>query len=284
MKTTRNFILLPAILLFLSQAVFSQQPNLPLEKTALIYGANLKYFEAGQGPAVILLHGLGAVKEVWLSSLVALSDKYHVYAIDQIGFGHSDKPLLDYKITTFVDFLHGFMQSQNLGKATLVGNSLGGWIALDFVARHPEMVDKLVLVDSAGLPWSGTVNVPLNPSTVAEQRAVLESIFYNKQFVTDAFVLQAFSNHVHNNDGYTIHSVMAGFSSAQFEDGNLKSIKAPTLIFWGRQDELIPTSDGEKMHDGITGSKLVVLDQCGHFPEVEKAADFNRELLEFLGH
>ncbi len=284
MKTTRNFILLPAILLFLSPAIFSQQPNLPLEKTAVVYGASLKYFEAGQGPAVILLHGLGAVKEVWLSSLDALSDKFHVYAIDQIGFGHSDKPLLDYKIATFVDFLHGFMQSQNLNKATLVGNSLGGWIALDFVLTHPEMVDKLVLVDSAGLPWSGTANVPLNASTAAEQRAVLESIFYNKEFVTDAFVLRAFTNHVHNNDGYTIHSVVAGFSAAQFEEGNLKSIKTPTLILWGRQDELIPESVAEKMHDGIAGSKLVVLDQCGHMPELEKTAEFNRELLEFLGH
>jgi 2-hydroxy-6-oxonona-2,4-dienedioate hydrolase len=112
---------------------------------------------------------------------------------------------------------------------------------------------------------------------------VLESIFYNKQLVNHEFVSQVFTNHVHNNDGYTIHSVMAGLGSAQYEDGNLKSIHAPTLIVWGRQDELIPESVAEKMHDGIAGSKLVVLDQCGHVPEIEKAADFNQAVLEFLG-
>jgi len=283
MRASRTFVLLPAILISFSSWILSQQPNLPPEKNAVVLGENIRYFEAGQGPAVILLHGLGSVKEIWMANFDALAAKYHVFAIDQIGFGHSDKPLLDYKIATFVDFLQVFMQSQNLNKATLVGNSLGGWIALDFVARHPAMVDKLVLVDAAGLPSSHPLTVNLNPSTVAEMRAVLESIFYNKQFVTDEFVLRAFTNHLKNNDGYTIRRVMTGFTSAQMEDGNLKSVQAPTLIIWGREDELIPESDAEKMHDGIAGSKLVVLDQCGHVPQLEKAADFNRELLEFLG-
>jgi len=283
MRASRTFVLLPAILISFSSWILSQQPNLPPEKNAVVLGENIRYFEAGQGPAVILLHGLGSVKEIWMANFDALAAKYHVFAIDQIGFGHSDKPLLDYKIATFVDFLQVFMQSQNLNKATLVGNSLGGWIALDFVAQHPAMVDKLVLVDAAGLPSSHPLTVNLNPSTVAEMRAVLESIFYNKQFVTDEFVLRAFTNHLKNNDGYTIRRVMTGFTSAQMEDGNLKSVQAPTLIIWGREDELIPESDAEKMHDGIAGSKLVVLDQCGHVPQLEKAADFNRELLEFLG-
>src|SRR5207245_2808225 len=100
-----------------------------------VFGQNIHYVEARQGSAVILLHGLGAVKEVWAGNLGALSAKYHVYALDQIGFGHSDKPLLDYRIATFADFLYGFMQSQHLSKATLVGNSLGGWIALDFASQ-----------------------------------------------------------------------------------------------------------------------------------------------------
>jgi len=85
------------------------QGGLPPEKTASVYGQNIRYFEAGQGPTVILLHGLGAIKEVWMPSFGALSAKYHVYAVDQLGFGHSDKPLLDYKIATWVDFLQGFM-------------------------------------------------------------------------------------------------------------------------------------------------------------------------------
>ena len=282
-----NLRLRPALLIcvLIATAAFAfpqNQPSLPPEKAATVFGQSIRYFEAGQGPVVILLHGLGAVKEVWMPSFAALAPKYHVYAIDQIGFGHSDKPLLNYKVATFTDFLHEFMQTQNIGKATLVGNSLGGWIALDFASRHPDMVDKLVLVDAAGIPWppQQVPRVDLNISSVAGARAVLESVFYNKKLVTDAFVLQVFTDHVRNNDGYTVERTIAGLSTPQFVD--LASIHASTLAVWGRQDELIPLVTGEKMRDGIAGAKLVVLEQCGHVPEIEKPAEFNQALLEFL--
>ena len=257
----------------------------PPEKTAVVYGQNIRYYEAGQGPAVILLHGLGAVKEVWLGNLAALAGKYHVYAIDQLGFGHSDKPLLDYRIGTWVDSLQEFMRSQNIAKATLAGNSLGGWIALDFTVQNPDMVDKLVLVDAAGLTWGGgsVPAVELNPSSVAETRTLLEGIFYDKKIVTDQFVENVFENHMRNNDGYTIQRTLAGFVHPQFEDDNLKSVHAPTLIVWGRQDQLIGVERAERFHTGIPGSKLVIFDQCGHVPQIEKSAEFNQALLEFLG-
>ncbi len=259
-----------------------RNPSLPPEKTAVVYGQNIRYIEAGQGPAVILLHGLGSVKEIWSANIGALSAKYHVYAPDQIGFGHSDKPLLEYKIVTFVDFLQAFMQSQNISKATLVGNSLGGWIAIDFAAQHPEMVDKLVLVDSAGLPWGKAPAVDLNPASLADMRTLLDSIFYGKKMVTEQFVLQAFTNHVRNNDAYTIQRTLAGFAQNQFEDGKLSSIHAPTLVVWGREDELILVSSGEKLREGIPQAKLVIFEQCGHIPQLEKPAEFNQALIDFL--
>jgi pimeloyl-ACP methyl ester carboxylesterase len=284
MKMTYKNALGASVLFIVSSLASAQtQPSLPPEKTALVYGQNIRYIEAGQGPTVILLHGLGSVKEIWAANIGALSAKYNVYALDQIGFGHSDKPLVEYKIATFVDFLHGFMQSQNLSKATLVGNSLGGWIAIDFAARHPQMVDKLVLVDSAGLAWEKAPAMDLNPASLADMRALLDSIFYDKKMVTDEFVLQAFTNHVRNNDGFTIQRTLAGFAQNQFEDTKLSSIHAPTLVVWGRQDELIPVSRSEKLRDGIPGAKLVVLEQCGHVPQLEKPAEFNQALADFLG-
>ena len=129
-------LLLSVVLAVAEPFAFPQdQPAPPTEKVVVVFSQDIHYFEAGQGSAVILLHGLGGGKEAWMGSFGALAAQYHVYAIDQIGFGHSDKPLLDYKIATFADFLQGFMQAQNISKATLVGNSLGGWIALDFAAR-----------------------------------------------------------------------------------------------------------------------------------------------------
>lgn len=281
--TYKNLLVAASLLTICSLASAQTQPTLPPEKTAVVYGQNIRYIEAGQGPTVILLHGLGSLKEIWAANIGALAAKYHVVALDQIGFGHSDKPLLEYKIATFVDFLHGFMKSQNLSKATLVGNSLGGWIAIDFAARHPEMVDKLVLVDSAGLPFGKPLTIDLNPASLADMRTLLDSIFYDKKMVTEEFVLQAFTNHARNNDGFTIQRTLASFSQNQFEDAKLSSIHAPTLVVWGREDELIPFSSGEKLRDGIPGARLVVFEKCGHVPQLEKPADFNQALNDFLG-
>jgi pimeloyl-ACP methyl ester carboxylesterase len=261
---------------------FSQSSGVPQEKVTAVYGQNIHYFEVGQGPTVILLHGLGGAKEFWLANIGALAPKYHVYAIDQIGFGQSDKPLLDYKIATFADFLYGFMQEEKIAKATLVGSSFGGWIATDFAVQHPEMVDKLVLVDAAGLTWQAPLP-DLNPSTIAGWRTLIELVFYDKKMVSDEGVMQAFTQHMRNNDGYTIQRTVASFASPQFEDGKLASIHAATLVVWGRQDELIPLASGEKLRDGIAGAKLVVLEHCGHVPQIEKPAEFNQTLLEFLG-
>ncbi len=278
-----NIIVAATLIGCLSAVASAQmQASASVEKTAVVFGQNIRYLEAGQGPVVILLHGLGAVKEIWLANIDVLSANYHVYALDQIGFGHSDKPMLDYEISTWVDFLQAFMQSQNITKATIVGNSLGGWIATEFTVQHPGMVDKLVLVDSAGLAWQGSITVNLNPASVAETRALLESLFYDKKMVTDQFVLQVFTNHMRNNDGYTIQRTLAGFAQPPFEDDKLKSIHAPTLVVWGREDELIGADRAEKFHDGIAGSKLAVFDRCGHVPQLEKPDEFNRALLDFL--
>ncbi len=268
------------------------QPPMPPEKTALVLGQHIHYYETGQGPTVILLHGLGANAGIWAAVIVPLSQRYHVIALDQIGFGHSDKPLLDYKIATFDDFLYGFMQGQQITKATLVGNSLGGWIALDFAVQHPGMVDKLVLVDAGGLHFgspgskasaSPSPKIDLNPSSVASMKKILEYCFYDRSMVNDQVAESIFTQHLKDNDGYTIHSTMEGiFSTDQFEESKLASLHVPTLVLWGADDALIPLAKGEEFHAGIAGSKLVTINQCGHIPELEKPGEFNRAVLEFL--
>ncbi len=279
LRTLHTAILIVA----LSAAAFGQTGGSPPpERTSVVYGQHIRYIEAGQGPAVILLHGLGGTKEYWDANFAALASKYHVYALDQLGFGHSDKPLMDYTIATWVDFLQGFMQSQNIPKATVVGNSLGGWIALDFTATHPEMVDKLVLVDASGLAGKIPIDL-LAPSSIAAWRTLLASIFYDKKIVTDEVARQAFTDRLRNNDGYTIERTLAGFARPQFEDDKLKSIHAPTLVVWGRNDELISVDDARKFGSGIPGARVVIVEQCGHVPQIEKPGEFNRALLKFLG-
>ncbi len=282
----RTRTLLPLIILPLLAAVgTAQMPQMPAEQTVTVFGQSIRYYEAGQGSAVILLHGLGANAGIWVANIGALSAHYHVIAPDQIGFGHSDKPLIDYRIATFVDFLYGFMQSQKIAKATLVGNSLGGWIALAFALQHPEMVEKLVLVDAGGLSFElAPPTVNLNPASLDDTKKVLGIVFYNQAMVTDLAVAAVFARHLKDNDGYTIRRFMDGIvTTDQREDTKLSSVHTPTLVVWGANDALLPLSMGERFHAGISGSRLVAIRECGHIPQLEKPEEFNRALLDFLG-
>ncbi len=281
---TRLRILSAAVVLFMLAAAGLCQTPMPPEKTALVLGQSIHYYEAGQGPVVILLHGLGANAGIWAANIAPLSAHYQVIALDQVGFGHSAKPLLDYKIATFVDFLYGFMQSQQIEKATLVGNSLGGWVALDFAVQHPAMVDKLVLVDAGGLHFGAAApTVDLNPSSVEGMKKILEYVFYDHSTISTPRAQAIYMNHLKDNDGYTIHATIEGvFSTDQFEEPKLPSLHTPTLIVWGANDALIPLAKGEEFHTRIAGSKLVTIEQCGHMPQLEKPEEFNRAVLEFL--
>lgn len=286
-QLTRQSLLAVVLGLWLPVLAAAQiAPPLPPEKTVEVLGQHIRYVEAGQGPALIFVHGLGSSAASWSFDIGPASQKFHVYALDQIGFGHSDKPLIEYRIETFVEFLQGFMQALNIPKAALVGNSLGGWIAVEFTAQHPEMVNKLVLVDAAGLRPDGSrsPSVDLNPSSLVGMRSVLEAVFYNQQIISDGLVRQVFEEHLKNGDGYTTERVLANiFRGDQYEDEKLTSIHTPTLAVWGRDDRLTPLSVGERYQKGIVGAKIVVFDQCGHVPQMEQAVQFNKALLDFLG-
>lgn len=256
-------------------------------KEVLVFGQKIQYVEAGSGPTVILLHGLGGSSQVWNFNIGPLAEKFHVVVPDQIGFGKSDKPLVNYRIRTYVDFLDQFCKQLKIERATLVGNSMGGWIAAMFTASFPDRVDKLVLVDAAGYrpPKDLDMNTlfSLNPTTRAEMKVLVGKVFYNKAFQSDAAIDQSMTVRLAAGDGYTIKSITESIIRGEdFLDDVVKTIKRPTLIVWGRQDGLVPLADGEHFNKDIAGSKMIVLDQCGHVPNVEKPGEFNAAVLKFL--
>lgn len=276
------------LIFLLFAAAFAQ--TAPQEKFANVFGAKIRYLEAGEAakPTVILLHGFGGNAENWQFNIAALAQKYHVVAPDQIGFGKSDKPFLKYRVAAYADFLDKFMSEIKVEKATLVGNSLGGWTAALTAIKYPNRVEKIVLADAAGLaPKEIDFEriYQLNNSTRDEIRANLKLIFAGPALANnEALVDQFMTRRVAANDGYTINSLIESIKRREdFLDARLSEIKKPTLIIWGRQDGLIPLADGEKFNKGIANSSLVVFDNCGHVPQVEKALDFNKTVLEFLG-
>ncbi len=258
---------------------------MPPEKKVSVYGEEIHFYEKGKGPAVIFLHGMVGTSTDWALTLGPLSRKYRVIALDQVGFGHSSKPPIDYTIANFVDFLREFMRVRGIPKAVIVGNSLGGWIALDFAAEHPELVDRLILVDAAGLdaPVHHNVPVDMNPSSREGVRKLWEALFYDKQLVTEPFVDDQWRSRSSSGESRTIQLVTAGLvRGGEFEDRKVGKIHAPTLIIWGRNDVLLPLEAGERLQKAIAGAKLVVFDQCGHVPQLEKPTEFSRTVLEFL--
>jgi len=267
----------------------------PQEKSATVFGAKIRYLEAGDAakPTVILLHGLGGSAENWqsnplASNIIALAAQFHVIAPDQIGFGKSDKPLLKYRVGTYVDFLDKFMSELKIEKASLVGNSMGGWVAGLMAIKYPNRVEKIVLADAAGI-IPANVNsdeiYQLNNSTRDEIRANLKRIFANPLFQNnEALVDQFMTARIAANDGYTINSLIESIKRKEdFLNDRLAEIKKPTLIIWGKQDGLLPVADAATFNKGIAGSQVVIFENCGHAPQFEKAAEFNKAVLDFLG-
>lgn len=261
--------------------------NAQTSKEVLVFGQKIHYVEAGSGPTVILLHGLGGSTQVWQFNIAALAEKYHVVVPDQIGFGKSDKPLVNYRIRTYVDFLDQFCKQLKIERATLIGNSMGGWIAAMFTAAFPDRVDKLVLVDAAGYAplkdFDTRTIYGLNPTTREGMKVLVAKVFYNKAFQTDAAIDLAMAARLSAGDGYTINSITESIIRGEdYVDNVVKTIKRPTLIVWGREDGLLALADGERFNKDIAGSKLIVFDQCGHAPNVEKPGEFNAAVLKFL--
>ena len=262
--------------------------NAQTPKETTVFGQKIHYVEAGTGPTVILLHGLGGSSQAWQLNIAPLAEKYHVVVPDQIGFGKSDKPLVNYRLRTYVDFLDQFCKQLKIERATLIGNSMGGWIAAMFTAAFPDRVDKLVLVDAGGYAPPKDLDTRtffgLNPTTRAEMKVLVAKVFYNKAFQSDAAIDAAITARLGAGDGFTIKSITESIIRGEdFLDDIAKTIKRPTLIIWGREDGLIALADGERFNKDIAGSKLIVFDQCGHVPNFEKAVEFNAAVLKFLG-
>jgi pimeloyl-ACP methyl ester carboxylesterase len=259
------------------------------DKSVTIFGAKINYVEAGDPgkPKVILLHGLGGSIGNWQLTIPALSKDYHVFALDQVGFGRSDKPMLKYRVATYVDFLDRFMAELRIEKASLVGNSMGGWVAGLTAIKYPKRVEKIVLVDAAGIlpkEYNEADLYQLNNSTRDEVRANMKKLFATPALRDNELLVDQFmTGRVEASDGYTINSLIESIRRKEdFLNDRLGEIKKPTLIIWGKQDGLLPVADATTFHKGIAGSQILLLDNAGHAPQIEKPLEFLKAVSDFL--
>jgi pimeloyl-ACP methyl ester carboxylesterase len=263
-------------------------------KDVTVFGFKLHYLEAGRGAPLVLLHGLGGDGSRWGPNIEPLAKDFHVFALDQIGFGQSDKPLANYHTGMLAEFLAGFLKAVNVPKASLAGNSMGAGVALYMAVHYPEVVDRIVLADGGGFraaPGGPPATPPTpealrrrqiqNSVTREETREFFRILFHDKSLVTDRMVDDQYAMRLRS--AFTITKMQEAGDRASLSEQEVRSVKAPTLVLWGKYDELANPAGADRLERTIPGAKKVIIDNCGHMPQLEKADEFNRLVREFLG-
>lgn len=253
-----------------------------------VAGLEIAYRRAGAGPTLVLLHGFIADSRAWRTQLDALASDFDVIAWDAPGCGDSTDPGEHFSMAEFAEILTAFLDSIDVAAAHLCGLSWGGTLALEFYRRHPMRVTSLILADTyAG--WTGS----LGEAAAAERldRCLLESQLPPAEWIPQ-WVPHAFSNAAPQSVQDELASVMWDFHPPGFRAMSravtpdfrdiFPTVKVPTLLIWGDQDNRSPPAAGEAMRDSIAGARLVVLPHAGHVSNMEQPERFNAQVADFL--
>ena len=269
----------------------------PQDRYVRVGSINTRYRVQGEaGSPVVLIHGIGSSLEDWDHNFAPLAGHHRVYALDLVGNGHSDKPAAPYTVAYFSNFVRDFLGTQGLDQVSIVGNSLGGSVALDFAFRHPEQIDQLVLVAPAGFGREMALlfrlcTVPIlgkrltKPSLKGSEQ-LQRSFFFDQSLVTPELV--RFKYELSCQPGMQdamlatlrTNANLRGAKPAGADD--LRRIAAPTLVIWGREDQTIPVAQAEVARKWIPNVEVHIFDRCGHAPMIECPAAFNELVLSFL--
>ncbi|MDQ3011104.1 MAG: alpha/beta hydrolase [Acidobacteriota bacterium] len=270
--------------------------NSAYSRFVVLDGVRVHYQDKGNGTPLVLIHGYTASTYAWKDVFEPLAQQYHVVAIDLKGFGFSGKPDGDYTRRAQSGLVIKLMNHLNIDRAIVCGNSMGGEVSLNVARYHPERVRALILVDSAGVTVSNSTSVSpgftqwpyVGPAVTALAltsdslvRAGLKKSYFDDSKVTDEMVA-AYYRPLKTRGGQRAAFLARRQASQQAIEPEIGKIRQPTLILWGAEDELIPVEAGRKLNSLIAGSRLVVLDNCGHVPQSENPDRFLREVASFI--
>jgi pimeloyl-ACP methyl ester carboxylesterase len=254
-----------------------------------LHGDRIAYRDAGDGPALLLIHGMAGSSATWQAIIPQLSKKFRVIAPDLLGHGMSAKPRGDYSLGAFAVFLRDLLDELGVDRATVIGQSLGGGIAMQFAHQHRDYCERLALIGSGGLgpdlsPMLRMLSAPgaefvlpvVAPQPVLNLGNKLGSwltsagiqspragqMWHAYSSLSDAQTRRAFLR--------TLRSVVDHRGQAVSALNKLHvAAGLPTVLIWGDHDRIIPVAHAYAAHDALTGSRLEVLEGVGHFPHVE---------------
>jgi pimeloyl-ACP methyl ester carboxylesterase len=267
-----------------------------------IHGHDMAYQMEGSGPPLLLLHGIAGSSRTWRDVIPRLADRFTVIAPDLMGHGQSEKPIGDYSLGAFASGIRDLLEVLSIDRITVVGQSFGGGVAMQLAYQHPERCERLVLVDSGGL--GREVSWMLRFMTLPGSEYVMPVIFPG--FVRDwgdslfrwindhgiqlgrfGEMWSAYASLAESENrrafARTIRSVIdPGGQTVSAMDRLYLATQMPTLIIWGDRDDIIPVSHAYAANRAMPGSRLVIVEGAGHFPQIEAPERFVDALLDFI--
>lgn len=260
----------------------------------LIRGVEVNYIKKGTGAPLLLLHGFMNSLHFFDNIIDDLAKSNTVYAIDIIGFGGSDKKLyLDYSKRNMARIAREFMISQGENTFNVLCHSMGGEVALNLAYYYPENINKLILVSSAGYVKTRKLFY------FVEKSKWLFYFFVYHFFFTYSVLYCIFKLAIYNRKCFNkkmLDDIFIQAQSIPFKTfyklslqnnyteigGKPQSITSPSLLIWGRNDWIVPLKYGERMHNEIKNSRLIVYDNCGHIPFLENRDEFLNHIKDFI--
>lgn len=257
----------------------------------------VRYAEGGNGPTLVFLHPLGGAVELWEIALGEFAQDFHVLALDFLGCGKSDRPDIPYSISLLSDQVIALLDDRKVDRAALIGNSVGGHVAIHAAAGQSARVSALVAANASGLHSTARTlfsqgillsarlgqHLPVNPPEPVI-RMVLNSL-YGLPGRDAEFLSRFYASQMDGEDGErwkrafirTLHSIL----ETNIEE-EASTLDLPTLILWGENDRLLGKDGGEAFQKLIRGSKLKVVRGAGHFPQLEQSKTFNDAIRDFM--
>lgn len=269
----------------------------------VLHGHDVGFLTAGSGPVIVLVHGMAGSADTWRAVIPTLAERFTVIAPDLLGHGDSAKPRTDYSLGGFASGVRDLLVALGHERATLVGQSLGGGVVMQFAYQFPERCDRLVLVSSGGL--GDEVSVLLRLLTLPGTEYLLPVAcngWVHEAGIAIAGWLRHAGLHVSPNvaqmwQSYgsladaptriaflqTLRSVVdhAG-QRVSAADRLYLATETPMMIVWGDHDRIIPVEQGFETHSAIPGSRLEIFEGCGHFPHCEQPDRFAAVLTDFM--
>jgi 2-hydroxy-6-oxonona-2,4-dienedioate hydrolase len=258
-------------------------------ETINVNGLDISYLDVGQGPSLLLIHGLGADLTRFEHNIGYLSQTHRVIAIDLPGFGKSERNGKQYDGKLFVDTIEALRERLALGKVSLVGNSMGGWVSLLYTKYFKENVTSLVLIAPAfvqGLPSSvtaATLITGASPNTQTQMQNYLSRVTPFHEYNAND-VQELLAQHQQKNRGKAIAAIAKSLSNAEyvFTDKELAEIATRTLILHGDSDGIVPFSSSKGLMQKLANAEIVAIKEAGHWPQWDNAEKVNQLLTTFL--